>query len=1145
MQDIEKASNALKDTIRRLQQRLDALLPPPLCNSLLALLEKKEGRSLGEILRGIVAAAQQEERKTCDTPGIMDLDGADSAEGIAVVYAGLLREYYKEVVQALDNGITLKMSEFVKNFVKKLQEQRKKAPGEFSQGLGDSMHTLKTLNVNFPSLEARQALSVLIGSSHKFQLGLILMLALNFALYLRSSPLLPKPWPKNMEIALSLIDAASWKASSLEAANPALVQSVLRTCFVDILSPLLETAINELKKICMVDVLVEYFITIGCMLDISGGTYIYSSIIRKGLSQVPLATSLRLLIALYMRTPLATQKAYYADLFVGILADKSFAVTLTVDMMLSTRWPVGVVCEAVGRMIVLGPTAKAAPSYFVMVVLQLFKCLYAKRSPIADPREDCKGVEVNVDSNGVNEEKTNVALYLLGQILLNHPDIGKKIIVRKFLIKLYDVGTIELSTLKREVVIFDTGSKFRNMDKKRIDVPALIKDIKLFVRFMHTMEKVPKELFECMHECVWSVLSLYSKSSVVSHRELRAALEELLRVYFCLEDSVGRFSAEDSLSFDRTVARQLVSYFLHTVTDYFAQQRAYIKYLLRGLKPRKEVDGDGSGNSATSAAAKQSPRLSGRINATAVYRCIKALADKRGAQKKVPPVINPLGKKRQEEQEEKTEKATAVPTSPTTILMSSPQTTQQDMGPSAGENRGKPKVEVCSPYSFSAELELSGQETVFVRTDVRSLLQSEHFSCALLHSATQENEAVAEFLLSLKGNARGSRVMEHVFVQILGIIWELKQGGDVPGLVLAEEEDVAEMLVDIARTGCEECPEQVATAVARNVKEFRGFTLKLLLRMATQLSFSVRVHEDGIFVSAMLRRGLGEDAELFRLIYPTISSDAVMDHKLVQRGCEKHGMPLLKTSDPVLVEIRKEVLKSPMQIRRAMCELVAAEKTGEPEVIGMIHDALANCAATSDAESELADAYFDFANLAPEKTVPILVRDLLQTPTSVDAFTPLQSVLMRTLRLVRRGWVGEDIQALLDWLLKQEKLEGIDHDAWVTCNRLTAQAGKLGTKIGAVLGTVGEKARRPDPELRIAGGCAKIVYTLGKRGDSGQITPRVGAIMQSITDALKKTVASAEQMTIYGRLAVLYSAKIQGELVDRTMHQPNGNGKLL
>ena len=787
MQSIEKANYSLRESLRYLHKRIDAIFPLSLCTCIQNTLA---GESTTEPIDfSLILSNTLEQIKDARSSPRHKPDPKKQYKGKTVEYLKELMHFYKELIMMLENGITKKMGEFLNTFVKKFQEQRKKASGEVSAGMSDSMHTLKTLNANFPSLEVKQALSNIVCDEHKLQLGLILMLSLVFALYLRSSPLIQRNPPKNFKEILSLLDSESLETTSYENGNSAFAQETLRICFVEILTPILETGIHGLKGHFELDVVIEYYLLIGFFLDSFSNASLYSESIKRTLGHIPISSSLRILIVSYMNSPLESQKKAYADHLTFLLAEKQAGIVVLLDVIVNSNWPLSQVKQALGKILTSSSMLKC--NYYLTIVMQLFKALYFNKSiQIKDKK--------SVISKAKSNDECLIALYLLGKIQEEQPDLGKKIIVRKFLLKFYDLALIDLLTLKRDCIVSDVGSKFRNMNMKGISVKALTKDMKMLIRFLNMMDSYPASFFGSMNECYYSFFGLYVGLNRALFGSFHNALKELLKIYL---------AADGVDPFEESIPQNILRYMLHEVDDYVAHLKAYHNYMLHKSTTTKDLDTEGLGNIAIS---KASPKVA----MSALCRCLKAYADKRrGLTPSEKDQSSPIDK--------------VLPSAAKLQRRSEAEGSIAASQPAPATKRAP--VELCEPYSFTNDVKIDSGDIIFVKLDSKGMIEGGYFCISTLNKAAQGNNQLLELLISLKSTAKAARIIRALFIESLKMVIDIKSGCD-----LVPHDEIADAIEKVSPEN--EDSKVMIEEIRENKDRIKEYSIALLLTVCERLA---------------------------------------------------------------------------------------------------------------------------------------------------------------------------------------------------------------------------------------------------------------------------------------------------------------------
>jgi len=572
MQEVEKDNKILVEHLDHLTKRLNILLPDFLASRIYEVLDGKltiENTQLVTIVPDII-------NQNKEVAGLVSFDDTPKADkGSMVNYLYELMNFFREFVILIEAGITKKMGSFLRIFAKELKEQKNKGSGQSISGINDSLDTLKTLNVKYLSLKVKGMIADLVLCEHRLQLGIVLLLTLSFALYLRSDPFISKCPPKYMKEFINLLDS-----DSLEATNSipsSLSHEIIRTCFIDILIPLMESSIHGIKGNFHFDYIIEYTTLIAFLFDFYGNTTIHFSSIKGALNIVPLTNALRVLIACQMRTPFMVQKNYYKEHILALITNKQEAIQALINTLTATEWNLEQVLPVISKIIISVPSSNS--SYYLKLVLRLFKLLYLVS--VASVREK---ISFHLNAKKPTIDANCIKFFLLAKITEGQPELGKKIIVRKFILKLYDIELMDLLVLERRPVIWSTGNKFRNMDKKPLDGVTLGKDLSYFVQFLKKCSKCTNPCFEAIAECCYSLLLL---SDIASDKPISNSCIEIMRWYLC--------SDKTTVKQEITIIQRLIEYLLRDTINYEHYLKALLNYLL-DKKEDQQTDGKGLGN---------------------------------------------------------------------------------------------------------------------------------------------------------------------------------------------------------------------------------------------------------------------------------------------------------------------------------------------------------------------------------------------------------------------------------------------------------------------------------------------------------------------------------------------------------------------
>jgi len=771
MQDIEKANQILKEMLDKLQTRIDVLLPLALCTEIQTILNPSEEPSNFQIV--LKSTLEQ----------VTNMDPKNNQNNTQITgksqeFFYRLLDFYKDFVNMIDEGIVKKSSIFMNSIRKKLNEQRKKPNGDITTEINETIHTFKNISANFPSPENIKILANLVHSDHKLQLGLILLVSLLFALFLRSSTLIQKNPPYNFKESIQLLDAESLLNTANSSGNSSVTQDLLRICFVDILTPLIETTVQGIRSVFAFDLILEYYIYIAFLLDHFNNSVIYSTLARKCLKSAPISSVLRVLVTSYMKSPFEPQKKAYTEHFTTFLLEKPTAFPALLDTVLTTKWPMERVKKAIGKMIVSVPASNS--TYYIHLVIHMFKAIYifkptSIKNKMGRPKTK-KGKAIN---------DSQIALFWLGKILEAQPELGKKIIVRKFLLKFYDLGLIDLTTLRRECVISNTGNKFRNMDKKSVNIRALSKDIKHFIRFLKMMDRYPSSFFECMNECSHAIYDMYSQVDKNVHNGFNSDLKELLTIYF---------SSDQIDPYEIYIPNTIICYMTHEITEYIAHIKAYYFYVMKKKLFMAEPDTEGMGNSTINKPSTKGTKLS----LAAIVKYIKSIAEKRK---------NSTDKRENSEKEHHEETKNLQITS----------------------------AESCLPYSLQYQTVSPESEVVFNKINTKTVIEGGHLSLTSLNKSIENTNELLNLLIQAKESQKSQRILKSVFLEVLNSLAKLYSNINTPSIDLLTLEEYSVGLQKAYLAGIPECTQKIAEEISESINQSMEFGKAIYLSVIEKL----------------------------------------------------------------------------------------------------------------------------------------------------------------------------------------------------------------------------------------------------------------------------------------------------------------------
>ena len=356
MEDENKKNHMLKELISSFKQRIILLIPSSLSESIYKIFTNHtfiESETLYESIVTILEKYKQyntnEETK----------ENIERSKGKWEEYLMALVRFYKDLAQVFENEISVRLKEAFNSIAKDYKEKYLSKNLINGNGNKNSIH----LDLNFLTHDIRKMLEDLIYNESRLKLGLVFMLGLIFALYLKPNPFVKNNIPKNVTEIAQLLDP---EEANLVVEFP---KALLSSCFTDILVPLIQSFVYEIKCAFQFDVIIEYFVLIGFLLDIEASNTNYYIHVKRGLTNIPVALVIRTLIACYMKSDYSQQKLYYSKHFLSIISDNNTAISMLINVIFTTEWPLEKVKKTVGDLLVSIPEMNN--KYYKKIVTQL------------------------------------------------------------------------------------------------------------------------------------------------------------------------------------------------------------------------------------------------------------------------------------------------------------------------------------------------------------------------------------------------------------------------------------------------------------------------------------------------------------------------------------------------------------------------------------------------------------------------------------------------------------------------------------------------------------------------------------------------------------------------------------------------------
>ncbi len=515
MEEIDKANSQLIETLADLTKKLEAVLPKSLFEAISQKLKKSPAANFVAAVSDVVS----------------QISPPASPNGVAVLdqYMVLLQNYYKETLVRLEDGITHKKESLGKKPEQAAAEDKKTK-------LLNHIREIKTLGSNFPSKPAAEALRKFVSAEHRLQMGLIILLALTFATQCSQSPFLPKMWPKNMrELADIIVSDIGHPIPGDEKTLTARLATLLE----EIMVPLISTRVPELRSAFHIDVILEYFLLIGALLDLHSpkisDSVLYrrqSIIIETTYAQCSPEILFRTTVMLLCNCANPDSKLYFADMLSNFMLKKAGLRTL-MGTLLTAQWPFERAMQVVKKVACSVPKNAGKEDYFENVVGQLFGIL---------------GLKV---ASATRDQRNELVVGTLAAIAERFPEISGRLILRRLLGKVFSIGLVDAQTGRKRHVLLHSSDP---LCKTVLSIPALGKDLDMLNMVLYRLEPIPSSWEADIGHALPPLLSIYAVGMAARNNrlfvaEIKARIEELVAILCSsksqnlgyLAEAVGRF----------------------------------------------------------------------------------------------------------------------------------------------------------------------------------------------------------------------------------------------------------------------------------------------------------------------------------------------------------------------------------------------------------------------------------------------------------------------------------------------------------------------------------------------------------------------------------------------------------------------------